>query len=166
MLAQERSPHADTHRWQFGFGQVAPCKALTEQHGLTHLDLDTIVWEPGQIAVPRPVEQVQAELRMFIGVNASWVAEGCYGDLIEAALPYCSELVFMNPGREACVANNRQRPWEPHKYASPEAQQGKLAFLLEWVELYYARDDVCSYAYHRRVFDAFEGNKTEVVKLV
>jgi adenylate kinase family enzyme len=148
-----------------GSGKSHRAKALAAQHGLAHLDLDTIVWEPGKIAVPRPAEQVQADLRAFASANASWVAEGCYGDLVEAALPYCSELVFMNPGCEACIANNRKRPWEPHKYASLEAQQSKLAFLLEWVALYYSRDDVCSYAYHRRVFDAFDGNKTEVVQL-
>jgi adenylate kinase family enzyme len=148
-----------------GSGKSHRARALAEQHGLAHLVLDTIVWEPGKIAVPRPAPVRQADLRAFASANASWVAEGCYGDLVEAALPYCSELVFMNPGREACVANNRKRPWEPHKYASLEAQQSKLAFLLEWVALYYSRDDVCSYAYHRRVFDAFDGNKTEVVQL-
>jgi adenylate kinase family enzyme len=51
------------------------------------------------------------------------------------------------------------------EHASLEAQQSKLAFLLEWVALYYSRDGVRSYAYHRRVFDAFDGNKTEVVQL-
>lgn len=58
-----------------------------------------------------------------------------------------------------------KRPWEPHKHGSMEAQQSTLAFLLEWVEAYYARDDVCSYAYHRRVFDAFGGAKAEVTDL-
>ncbi len=81
---------------------------------------------------------------------------------MEAALPSCSELIFMNPGREACLANNGKRPWEPHKYASKEKQDSMLPFLLEWVSAYYTRSDRCSLAWHRRVFDAFNGAKREV----
>jgi adenylate kinase family enzyme len=148
-----------------GSGKSYRARALAAQHGLVHLDLDTIVWEPGRIAVPRAPEQVRADLLAFVAGHEAWVAEGCYGDLVQAALPYCSELVFMNPGREVCLENNRRRPWEPHKYASMEAQQGKLAFLLEWVGGYYERDDTMSYACHRRLFDGFVGNKTEVTAL-
>jgi adenylate kinase family enzyme len=148
-----------------GSGKSYRATTLAREHGLAHLDLDTIVWEPGKIAVPRAPGDVRADLRAFVDANPSWVAEGCYGDLVEAALPWCSELVFMNPGRDVCLANNRRRPWEPHKYASMEAQQSKLAFLLEWVEAYYTRDDACSYAYHRRVFDGFDRAKTEVTAL-
>jgi len=148
-----------------GSGKSYRARELAAQHGLVHLDLDTIVWEPGQIAVPRAPEQVRAELLAFVTGHATWVAEGCYGDLVEAALPYCSELVFMNPGRAVCLDNNRRRPWEPHKYESMEAQQSKLDFLLAWVGGYYERDDAMSYACHRRVFDAFKGSKREIVTL-
>lgn len=148
-----------------GSGKSYRARALAAQHGLAHLDLDTIVWEPGQIAVARTPEQVRAELLAFVTGHDAWVVEGCYGDLVEAALPYCSELVFMNPGRAACLENNRRRPWEPHKYASMEAQQSKLQFLLAWVGGYDERDDAMSYACHRRVFDGFAGNKTEVTVL-
>ncbi len=148
-----------------GSGKSYRAQALAAQHGLAHLDLDTIVWEPGQIAVPRAPEQVHADLLAFVNEHAAWVAEGCYGDLVEAALPHCSELVFMNPGLEVCLENNRKRPWEPHKYASMEAQQSKLGFLLDWVAGYYTRDDAMSYGRHRRLFDGYGGNKTEVMAL-
>jgi len=148
-----------------GSGKSHRARALAAQHGLVHLDLDTIVWEPGKIAVPRTPDQVRAELLDFVTCNDAWVAEGCYGDLVEAALPHCSELVFMNPGRAVCLENNRRRPWEPHKYASMDAQQSKLNFLLEWVSAYYEREDAMSYACHRRVFDEFGGPKTEVTLL-
>ena len=148
-----------------GSGKSHRARALAAQHGLVHLDLDTIVWEPGQIAVPRALEAVRADLLAFVTRHEAWVVEGYYGNLVEAALAWCSELVFMNPGREVCLDNNRRRPWEPHKYASMEAQQSKLEFLLEWVDGYYQRDDAMSYACHRRVFDGFSGNKTEVTAL-
>ncbi len=145
-----------------GSGKSWRARELASQRQLAHLDLDTIVYVPGLIAVARPLPEALADLRRFAEASESWVIEGCYGDFIEAALPYCTELVFMNPGRDACLANNRQRPWEPHKYASPEKQDSMLPFLLDWVEKYYERDDPCSYRYHRRVFDGFVGNKSEV----
>ena len=148
-----------------GSGKSYRARELAAQHGLVHLDLDTIVWEPGQIAVPRTPEQVRADLLAFVTGYETWVAEGCYGELVEAALPYCSELVFMNPGREVCLDNNRRRPWEPHKYESMAAQQSKLDFLLAWVAGYYERDDAMSYACHRRVFGAHAGSKREVMTL-
>jgi hypothetical protein len=37
-----------------------------------------------------------------------------------------------------------------------------LPVLRDWVAQYYERDDTCSYAYHRRLFDTFHGNKREV----
>lgn len=145
-----------------GSGKSWRARELAQQHALAHLDLDTIYFVPGKVAVQRPMPEVLADLRGFIGAHAQWVVEGCYGDVIEAALPFCSELVFMNPGKDACLANNRRRPWEPHKYASQEAQDAMLPFLLDWVGKYYQRDDNCSYAFHQQVFDAFKGCKREI----
>ncbi|QYF95384.1 hypothetical protein KY495_09645 [Massilia sp. PAMC28688] len=145
-----------------GSGKSWHARALAAQHGIAHLDLDTIVFVPGLVAVERPQSDVLADLRAFTERHAAWVVEGCYGDLVEAALPSCTELVFMNPGRAACLANNGRRPWEPHKYASKEQQDSMLPFLLDWVADYYVRTDRCSYAWHRRVFDTWTGARREV----
>jgi adenylate kinase family enzyme len=145
-----------------GAGKSTFARALAQEHALAHLDLDTIVWEPGQVAVARPAAAVRADLAAFIGAHPRWVAEGCYGDVIELALPHCSELVFLNPGRERCLAHCRARPWEPHKYASPAEQDRMLPFLLDWVAAYYERDGAMSYGAHRRIFDAFTGPKREL----
>jgi adenylate kinase family enzyme len=147
-----------------GSGKSTRARELAKRHRLAYLDLDTIYFVPGQIAVERPKEQVQKDLDAFIGANPDWVIEGCYGDVIEAALPWCSELVFMNPGKDVCLANNGKRPWEPHKYASKEQQDGMLPFLQDWVGKYYERDDNCSYAKHRVLFDGFTGAKREVTQ--
>ena len=69
----------------------------------------------------------------------------------------------MNPGEGVCVANNHKRPWEPHKHPSKARQDKLLPFLLDWVHKYYEREDRCSYAWHRRVFDGFTGAKREVM---
>lgn len=131
---------------------------------MPHLDLDTIVWEPGQVAVPRAPETVLADLRDFMAASPGWVIEGCYGDLVDVAAQHSEHLVFLNPGLEACLANNRRRPWEPHKYASSESQNAMFETLQAWVESYYTRDDAWSYAAHRRIFDAYPGAKTECLR--
>src|SRR5262249_6692458 len=136
-------------------------RALATQEGLAHLDLDSIVWEPGKIAVQRSCEPVAASLRRFIDLHANWVIEGCYGELVRAASAHCTLLVFLNPGIDVCLANNLRRPWEPHKYASLELQNTMLNHLQEWVAGYYQRKDAWSYQVHREIFDAFAGSKVE-----
>jgi adenylate kinase family enzyme len=148
-----------------GSGKSTYAKALSSRERLPHLDLDTIVWEPGRIAVLRPAEAARASLEAFVDANAHWVIEGCYGELVEAAASRATELVFLNPGLEACLANNARRPWEPHKYASLEQQNSMLANLQAWVADYYSRTDQWSYAAHRRIFDAHRGLKVEFTTL-
>ena len=144
-----------------GSGKSTLARALAAEQHLAHLDLDTIVWEPDQIAVQRPAPAILQSLRDFLDANESWVIEGCYGELIEAAAAECTELVFLNPGLDACLENNRRRPFEPHKYPSPEAQQARLENLQAWVTEYYVRTGSWSYQHHRRLFDEHRGPKRE-----
>ena len=147
-----------------GSGKSTFARRVAAEHGLSYLELDQIVWEPHQVAVAQPIEAARAELATFIAAHQRWVIEGCYGDLAAAALPACTELLFLNPGVAACVANNRRRPWESHKYDSAAEQERMLPRLLAWVAAYYTRDDAWSYAYHRRLFDAFAGAKRELAE--
>jgi adenylate kinase family enzyme len=138
-----------------GSGKSTLARELARD-GFEVLDLDTIAWEPGKIAVARPVEQAIADVREFCGSRADWVIEGCYANLIAASLPFDPALVFLDPGAEQCLANCRARPWEAHKYASREEQAARLAFLLSWVEQYYTRAGDVSHAGHG---DAYTGPK-------
>ncbi|HEY8608011.1 MAG TPA: hypothetical protein VIM12_12930 [Noviherbaspirillum sp.] len=144
-----------------GSGKSTYAMRLSQAHDLPHLDLDSIVWEPGEIAVQRSPESIAASLTAFLAENARWVIEGCYGELVEATSVHCTELVFLNPGLKTCLEHNRKRPWEPHKYKTKEAQDAMLEHLQAWVEGYYERQDQWSYRAHRRIFDAFKGRKTE-----
>jgi adenylate kinase family enzyme len=145
-----------------GSGKSTLARELSHGGEIRVLDLDTIVWEPNQAAVRRPTGAVLADLHRFCSTHRSWIIEGCYGDLVAAALIYRPELIFMNPGEAACLRNCRSRPWEPHKYASPAEQDAHLAFLLEWVRDYYHRDGEMSLRAHRALFDAYDGPKREL----
>ena len=144
-----------------GSGKSTYAQALAAWEGIPHLDLDAIVWEPGKIAVQRSTESVAASLQGFIDSHPAWVIEGCYGELVRSASTQCTLLVFLNPGIDACLANNLKRPWEPHKYVSLELQNNMLSQLQEWVAGYYQRKDAWSYQVHREIFDAFTGPKVE-----
>ena len=143
-----------------GSGKTTLARQLASEEGAAHLDLDVFAWDPGPVR--RPIEASRAEIAAFIQANTDWVIEGCYGDLIEIAIPFSTEIRFLNPGVERCVANCLRRPWEPAKYASPEAQNEMLAYLLEWVRAYETRDDEFSLTRHRAIFEAYKGPKTEI----
>jgi len=116
-----------------GSGKSTYAHVLARREGLAHLDLDSIVWEPGKVAVQRSTESATSDLRSFIDSHGAWVIEGCYDELVQTASAHCTLLVFLNPGLEACLANIARRPWEPHKYASRAAQDSMLNKLQEWV---------------------------------
>ena len=144
-----------------GSGKSTLARALAERHGLPHLDLDTLAFESDQPGVRRPAEASRSDLLAWMGGREEWVVEGCYADLLETAIASCTQLIFLNPGVETCIANCRARPFEPHKYDSPEAQDQNLEMLIGWVRAYETRDDEYSLAQHRALFDGFEGDKVE-----
>jgi len=144
-----------------GSGKSTLAKELSAKSGAPVLDLDSIFWVPGQIAVPRRSEAVIEDLEAFCGASVGWIVEGCYADVIAASLRWKPELIFANPGEEACLAHCRSRPWEPAKYASKAEQDSKLEFLLGWVSEYYKRDGTMSLKGHRALFEAYKGPKRE-----
>lgn len=144
-----------------GSGKSTLAQALASRHGLAHLDLDTVAWRPAIPPSRRALAESAAAIDAFRAEHTGWVMEGCYADLAELALPRATQLLFLNPGVEACIAHCRLRPWEPHKYSSPAAQDRNLAMLLEWVRGYTTRDDEFSLRRHRALFDGFSGAKRE-----
>ncbi len=149
-----------------GSGKSTLAARLAAATDIPVLDLDTIVWEPGKIAVPRDPEDVAADLHAFCSAHDDWIVEGCYAGLAEQTLRYDPILLFLDPGEEACLANCRERPWEPHKYASKEAQDANLPMLLQWVSDYYSRQGDMSWAAHEALLRAYEGEKMWVKEQV
>lgn len=109
----------------------------------------------------RPLPDSVADLKRFIATHESWIIEGCYADLIEAILSDCDELIFLNPGVDACLVHCRARPWEPDKFPSPREQDEHLASLIDWVKSYENREDEYGLPRHRAVYESFTGKKRE-----
>lgn len=143
-----------------GSGKSTLARRLIGDRNIARLSLDEIAWKAG--TERRPLAESAALLDAFLAEHDQWVVEGCYSDLVEHALPHCNELLFLNPGVQTCVAHCRQRPFEPEKFASAEAQDAMLETLLEWVSRYETRDDEYGLRRHRQLFDAFSGKKREL----
>ena len=142
-----------------GSGKSTLARWLAGQAGVPVLDLDSVFWEPGRVAVPRSPEAAAAEVDSFCGATAGWVVEGCYGSLVRVALRHRPGLVLLDPGVDSCVAHCRSRPWEPHKYATAEEQNSRLDLLLDWVREYPTRPGEMGFADHWSCFQDYPGSK-------
>ncbi|MEN7341394.1 MAG: AAA family ATPase [Pseudomonadota bacterium] len=145
-----------------GSGKSTLAKAIGEVSNSDILDLDTVAWAAAAPPVRRPLTDSQELMREFMQSTEDWVIEGCYGDLIEFAMTQATHAVFLNPGVATCIDNARNRPWEPHKYESREAQDANLAMLTAWIDDYVHRGDEFSLRRHQSLFDGFAGHKREV----
>lgn len=144
-----------------GSGKSTLSKQLAEQFKLAHLDLDILAWEDVTPPKRKPINISEEDIQQFLSANPQWVIDGGYSDLIELVLESATKVVFLNPGVEQCHENCVNRPWEPHKYDSIEAQNANLSMLLEWVSQYPNRDDEFSLSAHQRLFNEFPGEKIE-----
>ena len=146
-----------------GSGKSMLAKCLASSDDLAHLDLDSLAWqayEPPKPPQRMPLNESEHSLRTFIQDNQNWVVEGCYTDLLQLLVGNVTELIFMNLPVDLCIENAKQRPWEPHKYSSKQAQDANLSMLIEWIAQYDLRDDTFSRRAHEDFYSAFQSKKT------
>lgn len=142
-----------------GSGKSTLAKELCAKYALGHLDLDTLAWLPSSPPTRKPLIDSQKDIAIFIASNEGWVIEGCYSDLLELAIQQSNEMIFMNLPVEACIHNAMNRPWEPHKYESKEAQDANLDMLIDWIAQYPERKDTFSMAAHNKLYEQYDGKR-------
>lgn len=146
-----------------GSGKSTLAKQLCHDEALSHLDLDTLAWQAVIPPERNPLNKSQSEILAFIDANQGWVIEGCYSDLLEIALPFCTEIIWINLPLDVCIENAKNRPWEPHKYESKAAQDDNLDMLIEWISQYSIRQDTFSKAAHQRLYERYSGKKHQLI---
>jgi len=67
-----------------GSGKSTLARWLATRAAVALLDLDTVAWQPGQIAVARSPEVARRDVRAICGKNDGWVVEGCYATSSES----------------------------------------------------------------------------------
>jgi adenylate kinase family enzyme len=144
-----------------GSGKSTLARELSAQYDLSHLDLDSLAWLDVIPPTRAPFSKSCELIDTFVNTNKEWVIEGCYSDLLLYVMRSATEVIFLNPGIDACVSNAKFRPWESHKYDSIEEQNMNLPMLVEWIEEYSERNDEFSLQQHRRLYDEFQGEKRE-----
>ncbi|MCB1669896.1 MAG: AAA family ATPase [Pseudomonadales bacterium] len=142
-----------------GSGKTTLARRLQQTLGLAHLDLDTLAWMPGMPPQRRPLEDSAAQIAEFLQTQQGWVVEGCYADLLALLEEEAEHLVFLQVSEQECVANARNRPFEPHKYSSRAAQDRNLEMLIQWIGDYGNRTDSCSLSAHEALYQAFTGRR-------
>lgn len=151
-----------------GSGKSTLAGQLAKRFNIAHLDLDTLAWLPkgsSDEEVQRaPLVESMAGINAFIHTQPNWLIEGCYSDLLEQILPMATQLVFMDLPIATCIENAKVRPWEPHKYASQEAQDAQLYMLIHWIGQYDVRQDTFSYSAHQALFARFQGEKVRITQ--
>ena len=146
-----------------GSGKSTLAQELSQAYQLAHLDLDTIAWQPTSPPQRVPLRESARQIEQFISDHKGWVIEGCYSDLLAFAMEAAEDMIFMNLPIEQCIANAKNRPWEPHKYESKAAQDANLAMLISWIADYTKREDTFSQQAHEQLFKSFSGHKTMYV---
>lgn len=142
-----------------GSGKSTLAKKLATKYSLAHLELDSLAWLPSVPPVRKPLEESRSEIQSFMNSNESWVIEGCYTDLLGFSLEDSTEIVFTNLPTDACIENAKNRPWEPHKYVSKEAQDQNLGMLVDWITDYDKREDTFSRKSHVELYEGYSKGK-------
>jgi adenylate kinase family enzyme len=147
-----------------GSGKSTLAKHLAIKDGLAHLDLDTIAWQavtpPERLSISASKQAIDS----FLTQHQNWIIEGCYTDLLELVTYCATQMIFLNLPIDACIDNAKNRPWEPHKYASKSAQDANVDMLINWISQYDKRKDTFSKIAHKKLFEAFKGEKVEYYK--
>ena len=152
-------------------GKSTLAKHLADTEQLAHLDLDLLAWQATNPPTRTPLAQSGELIAQFMKQHQNWVIEGCYTDLLALAESESTAAIFMNLSVEDCIANAKNRPWEPHKYDSKATQDANLAMLLEWIAQYEVREDTFSKNAHTEFYQNYAadkqmitGNNTETSK--
>jgi adenylate kinase family enzyme len=146
-----------------GSGKSTLATELALKNQLAHLDLDTIAWKASKTPERQTIVESSQSINDFLIAHDNWVIEGCYADLLEIVTPKADKVIFLNLPASACVENAKNRPWEPQKYKSKEAQDENLEMLIDWISQYTSRNDTFSKVAHEKLFEEFQGKKTMYV---
>jgi len=144
-----------------GSGKSSLARSFALETGALHIDLDEFAWTT-EIGVRRPVKESVVALREKLREQSA-VVEGMYSDLVSALATRDDALIWLDVPLEECVENCKSRPFEPHKWESPEAQDRFLPRLLEFLPEYSDADGALGRAAHAAVFEAHEGKKLRLL---
>jgi len=139
-----------------GSGKTTFSRALAEQLGRPHLELDVVAFADVE-GTRRPVDESIERVTAMPGFTGSPILEGCRADLVELFAAECDHLVWLDLPVADCIANARSRPWEPHEWPSRNARDGFLPRLVAFIEGYPEDAGPTGRPAHAKLFRHFAG---------
>lgn len=137
-----------------GSGKSTLARGL-EARGFAHIDLDGVAFSDA-VGTRRPVSESLEMLQPDLGAGPT-VIEGCYADLVSALAGPEDHLIWLDLSVDACVEHARARPYEPHKWASAEAQDAFLPKLEAFIRSYPDAEGPTGRRAHAVLFTSFPG---------
>lgn len=138
-----------------GSGKTYLASRLASIHSIPTIDLDDLFWQrPGDYTTKRP----QHALRALVDLErskAAWIVEGVYGELLESFLVSAQQLFWLDAPWEVCLERITHRQAARGRTADDDSFRA----LVRYAAAYWERNDGRSHAGHRRLFDAFAGEK-------
>ncbi|MFC6635349.1 hypothetical protein [Microbulbifer taiwanensis] len=128
------------------------------------LSLDELYWD--NKANGKYLVDSLSALYEFAEWNENWVIEGCQCDLVQAAMGFCEELRFMNPGCEACVSRCINKPRNNKHRDETSKEETPLDRIIASVGQYEYRRDGFGLDKHKALFDSFVGAKKEYTVVI
>ena len=126
-------------------------KRLETAFALPVVELDMIRWVNGDYSKKESVENAVATVSS-LAQNESWVIEGVYGWLAEAAIHRATALIWTDIPWEESRQNLLDRE-------TARGSDGNFEELETWSADYWTRNSDSSFRAHERIFGAFSGPK-------
>ncbi len=138
-----------------GSGKSYLARRLAAIYQVSALDLDDLFWQrPGDYTVKRRHDELAAMVQTEREKEA-WIVEGVYGELIEPFLASAEQLVWLDLPWSVCLQRITARQTARGLPTNCESFNA----LVNYAAAYWHRTDGRSHAGHRRLFDAFVGEK-------
>ena len=123
--------------------------------------LDNLFWEPGGFDKKRNSEDVELLIQQSKN-QASWIAEGVFGELANHYLDTAKLLIWLDIDWLICKNRLEKRGSESKNHLGRQQSEEGLLKLIEWASHYYDRQDLRSYKGHKALLEKFPGEKTRI----
>lgn len=77
-----------------GSGKTTLARRLAAKHGIPHIELDVLYWQPGWVETPMP--EFIGKIEKVLHENTDWVICGNYNDARKLTLPAATHIIWLD----------------------------------------------------------------------
>lgn len=141
-----------------GSGKTWLAQRLAEASSSRVVHLDEIFWLPGGFNTKRDASEVSRLIESEMA-NATWIAEGVYGNLAKQFLPSAGTFIWLDLPWSVCRQRLERRGSESRAHMGREQSEAGLRELVSWAEDYASRQGSSGRSAHLELFESFKGQR-------